>query len=69
MSDLNNRIQEMINSNDVFLFMKGEQEQPMCRFSAQVVSIMNQYNKELIKSIGINPTDNTILFYFARERI
>lgn len=36
------KIESLIKSNDVFLFMKGDKEQPMCRFSATVVSILNQ---------------------------
>tara|TARA_B100001564_G_C20606309_1_gene655308 strand:+ start:607 stop:921 length:315 start_codon:yes stop_codon:yes gene_type:complete len=34
-------IEDTINNNDVVLFMKGTQEQPMCGFSATVVQILN----------------------------
>lgn len=32
-SDLRSRIQKLIDSNDIVLFMKGTPEQPMCGFS------------------------------------
>lgn len=34
-------IRKCISENRAFLFMKGTPEAPMCGFSAQVVSIMN----------------------------
>ncbi|NQV91268.1 Grx4 family monothiol glutaredoxin [Candidatus Woesearchaeota archaeon] len=37
---LKNKIQEMINSNKVFLFMKGTPEQPRCGFSMQVKNVL-----------------------------
>ncbi|NCN10996.1 MAG: Grx4 family monothiol glutaredoxin [Leptospira sp.] len=39
---LKSKIEEMVNGNDVFLFMKGTPEQPMCGFSAGVISALNQ---------------------------
>ncbi len=36
------RIESMIRSSNVFLFMKGTSEAPMCGFSANVVGILNQ---------------------------
>ena len=43
MNDLTmeNEIKELVTDNKVLLFMKGNKEAPMCRFSAQVVSILN----------------------------
>jgi monothiol glutaredoxin len=35
------RIERMIRSSDVFLFIKGTPEQPMCGFSANTVAVMN----------------------------
>ena len=35
------RIDEMIASNDVVLFMKGNREAPQCGFSSTVVGILN----------------------------
>lgn len=34
-------IQNIINTNDVTLFMKGNKDMPMCGFSATVVQILN----------------------------
>jgi monothiol glutaredoxin len=38
--DINKRIEDLINSSRVFLFMKGSPNQPMCGFSANVCSIL-----------------------------
>ena len=45
MSDVE-RIEHMINDNKVFLFMKGEPNNPMCGFSAQVVHILRDLDVE-----------------------
>lgn len=37
------KIDELITQNDVFVFMKGEKDQPMCGFSASVVDILNEH--------------------------
>lgn len=41
--DHQKRIEDLIKGNRVFVFMKGEGPQPECRFSAQVVDILNKY--------------------------
>jgi len=41
MSDINARIQALIDSSPVFLFMKGTPTFPQCGFSATVVSILD----------------------------
>ena len=41
MSDINARIDEQVKSNDVFLYMKGTPDFPMCGFSGRVVQILN----------------------------
>jgi monothiol glutaredoxin len=41
MSDINAKIDEQVKSNDVFLFMKGTPDFPMCGFSGRVVQILN----------------------------
>ena len=46
MENLNNRLKEIIGSHDMMIFMKGTPEQPMCRFSAHTVSMLNQLDKE-----------------------
>ena len=41
MSDINAQIDEQVKSNDVFLYMKGTPDFPMCGFSGRVVQILN----------------------------
>ncbi len=41
MSDINAFIDDKVKSNDVFLFMKGTPDFPMCGFSGRVVQILN----------------------------
>ena len=40
--EIKQKIQEMINNNDVFLFMKGTPDMPQCGFSSQVVFVLNK---------------------------
>ena len=44
--DLNERIEQMINSSDLFLFMKGTPYAPACGFSSNVVGILNTIKAE-----------------------
>jgi monothiol glutaredoxin len=39
--DTRKRISQIVGSNDVVLFMKGEPRAPQCGFSAQVVQILD----------------------------
>jgi|SRR3989338_4667871 len=39
---LKNRIETLINSSPIFLFMKGTPQEPQCGFSAKVVDILHQ---------------------------
>jgi monothiol glutaredoxin len=41
MTDINAQINEQVKSNDVFLYMKGTPDFPMCGFSGRVVQILN----------------------------
>ncbi len=45
------KIEDLIQNNDVFLFMKGTPDQPMCGFSAGVV---NALRKEKINFNSFN---------------
>lgn len=49
---MENEIKDLVTNNKVLLFMKGNKEAPMCRFSAQVVSILN-LNKVEFNSFNI----------------
>ena len=44
MSQILEKIENMIKKNDVVLFMKGDPDFPQCGFSAQVVGILNYFN-------------------------
>jgi monothiol glutaredoxin len=41
MSDANSRIEEIVNSSDVVLFMKGTELFPQCGFSSRAVAILD----------------------------
>ena len=41
MSDIATKIDEQVKSNDVFLYMKGTKDFPMCGFSGRVVQILD----------------------------
>jgi monothiol glutaredoxin len=41
MSDSNNRIAEIVNGNDVVLFMKGTALFPQCGFSSRAIAILD----------------------------
>lgn len=40
MSDVNQKIEEILNSSKVVLFMKGSKNFPMCGFSARATAIL-----------------------------
>lgn len=41
---LKNRIENLINSSPIFLFMKGTPQMPQCGFSANVVRMLDSLN-------------------------
>lgn len=41
MTDTLTEIQELVDSNDVVLFMKGTREVPQCGFSSRVAGVLN----------------------------
>jgi len=45
MSNTEEQIKEIIEGNDVILFMKGDPYQPQCGFSATVVNILKEIGK------------------------
>ena len=47
MSDTQKRIDELVKSNDILLFMKGTASFPMCGFSGRAVQIL--------KACGVDP--------------
>lgn len=48
-------INKIIEEHDCVLFMKGSKQFPQCGFSAQAVSILNQYG---IEFVDVNILDN-----------
>lgn len=40
MSEIKTKIEELLNNNQVVLFMKGTQQFPMCGFSARATAIL-----------------------------
>ena len=44
MTDVNARLQDLVDSNDVVLFMKGSPLFPQCGFSNRAISILNHLN-------------------------
>ncbi|RLA64824.1 MAG: Grx4 family monothiol glutaredoxin [Epsilonproteobacteria bacterium] len=51
-ADINERIKALINSSKILLFMKGNPQQPMCGFSANVCAMLAQMGVEF-KSFDI----------------
>jgi monothiol glutaredoxin len=43
--ELKNRLNELVNSNEVMIFMKGNPEMPMCRFSSHCISMLNDIKR------------------------
>lgn len=41
---LHNRLESLVNSSPVIIFMKGSKNAPFCRFSKQAVAILNSLN-------------------------
>lgn len=44
--DVKKQIEDIINDNNIILFMKGDPHQPRCGFSARVVDVLKENNVE-----------------------
>lgn len=44
MTEVNQKIQDTIDSTDVVLFMKGSKEMPQCGFSSRIAGVLNYMN-------------------------
>ena len=51
MTNINDKIKDIINQNDVVLFMKGTPEKPQCGFSMTVSNILKELK---VKFSGVN---------------
>jgi monothiol glutaredoxin len=52
MSDVKQRIEQLVKTNDVVLFMKGSASFPMCGFSGRAVQIL--------KACGVDTKDDLL---------
>ena len=52
--EINKKIQDLINENDVCLFMKGTPDAPQCGFSMAVSNVLKHLN---VKFKGVNVLD------------
>ena len=53
--DINKKIKELVENNNVFLFMKGTPEVPQCGFSLAVANVLKHLN---VKFESINVLEN-----------
>jgi len=53
--DINSKIKEIIEKNEVCLFMKGTPEVPQCGFSLAVSNVLKHLD---VKFLGVNVLDN-----------
>jgi monothiol glutaredoxin len=51
MTNINEKIKDIINKNDVVLFMKGTPEMPQCGFSMTVSNILKKADPEIRQGI------------------
>ena len=61
MSDVKQRIEQLVKTNDILLFMKGNTNFPMCGFSGRAVQIL--------KACGVDPKDITSVNVLEDEEI
>ena len=52
MSDIKEKIQKTVTSNDVVLYMKGTKEMPQCGFSSKVAGVLN-YMEVNFKDVNV----------------
>lgn len=58
MSDVHQRIDQLVKSNDILLFMKGSASFPMCGFSGRAVQILKACGVETDKITTVNVLDD-----------
>jgi monothiol glutaredoxin len=57
MSDSQQRIDQMVKSNRVVLFMKGTAQFPMCGFSGRAVQLLNACGVSDLKTVNVLEDD------------
>ena len=53
MSDVQQRIDELVKNNHVVLFMKGTAQFPMCGFSGRAIQILKACNVQGLKTVNV----------------
>ena len=64
MDDINNKIKNLISSNNIVLFMKGTPDAPECGFSLAVSNILKHLN---VKFEGVNVLESNDLRQGIKE--
>jgi monothiol glutaredoxin len=57
MSDVQKRIDDIVKSNHVVLFMKGTAQFPMCGFSGRAVQILKACGVDELKTVNVLEDD------------
>ena len=55
--EINEKIKDLLNENDVCLFMKGTPESPQCGFSMAVTNVLKHLNVKF-KSVNVLEDEN-----------
>lgn len=58
MSDVQQRIDQLVKNNPILLFMKGDAQFPMCGFSGRAVQILKALNVDLDTLATVNVLDD-----------
>ena len=53
MSDVQQRIDQLVKNNRVVLFMKGTAQFPMCGFSGRAIQILNACGVDDLKTVNV----------------
>ncbi|MEO7055907.1 MAG: Grx4 family monothiol glutaredoxin [Caldimonas sp.] len=57
MSDVHQRIDDLVKNNRVVLFMKGSAQFPMCGFSGRAIQILKACNVSDLKTVNVLEDD------------
>ncbi len=58
MSDVHQRIDDLVKNNRVVLFMKGTAQFPMCGFSGRAIQILKACNVSDLKTVNVLEDDD-----------
>ena len=53
MSDIQKRIDDLVKTNDILLFMKGTASFPMCGFSGRAIQILKACGADDLKTVNV----------------